>query len=325
MFGSVVLDTIIGMLALFTVLGICVTTLTEIVLSFFQRVRARYLYEALELLFVGKLKTLGTQDAEFLQQVLDHPVIKAMAPPGQRPSYLDPAMLAQVVIDLLLRKDDATPLDISLEELNAALAKGIALIPSEHLRRALSSLLAAAQAKVTTTQDLLCAFKTRLERWINAVMDRAEGWTRRHAKAVSLGCALLLCLALNVNGFDLMKGMVRGDALHEVSMKMAADLVKNGPGLNQGQACADNNDKSQCQFNAALNSLQALPQGAIGWNTLPMFLQKDQPNAPAWFLYWLFGVMAAALAASLGGDYWFKILSQVIRLTGSKTPPDPKP
>lgn len=324
MFGSVVLDTIIGMLALFTVLGICITTLTEIVLSFFQKIRARYLYEALELLFVGKLNALDTHDADFLQQVLDHPVIKAMAPPGQRPSYLDPTMLAQVVIDLLLRKDDPATLDVPLEELAAALAKGIAQIPCEHLRRALSSLLAAAQAKVTTTQELLCAFKTRLECWINAVMDRAEGWTRRHAKAVSLSCSLLLCLALNVNGFDLMKGMVRGDALHEVSMNMAADLVKNGPGLNQGQVCADNGDKSQCQFNAALNSLQALPQGAIGWNTLPIFLQKDQPYWLAWLLYWVFGVITAALAASLGGDYWFKILSQVIRLTGSKTPQNPK-
>ncbi|MFW0758387.1 hypothetical protein ACN1C3_27325 [Pseudomonas sp. H11T01] len=325
MFGSVVLDAILGILALFTLLGICITTLTEIIQSFFQKVRAAYLYEALKLLFTGKLKALTDKDLDFFQQVLDHPVIKAMAPPGKRPSYLDPGMLAQVVIDLLLRKDDTTVLDIPLEQLNEALAKGIAQIPSDHLRRALSTLLAAAQAKVTTAQELLCSFKTRLEHWINAVMDRAEGWTRRNAKVVSLACSLVICLVLNVNAFDLMQGLVRNDTLRAAGMQMASSLVKDNSPATLDQVCASRDDKAQCQFDSALSSLQALPQGAIGWNNRPAFLQHDQKNKTVWFGYWLLGVMTAALAVSLGGDFWFKVLSQMIRLTGSKTVQPPKP
>ncbi|MGF6151924.1 hypothetical protein [Pseudomonas fluorescens] len=325
MFGSVVLDAILGMLALFTLLGIFVTTLTEIIQSFFQKVRAKYLYNALKLLFTGKLKGLSDSDLAFFQQVLDHPMIQSMAPPGNRPSYLDPAMLAQVVITLLLHKDDTTTLDIPLDELNAALTKGIAQVPSEHLRRALSTMLAAAQAKVTTAQELLCAFKTRLEHWINAVMDRAEGWMRRNAKVVSLACSLVICLVLNVNAFDLMQGMVRNDTLRAAGMQMANNLVTNNPSATFDQLCANRDDKAQCQFDSALSSLQALPQGAIGWNNPPAFLHNDQTNKIAWFGYWLLGVMTAALAASLGGDFWFKMLSQMIRLTGSKTVPQPKP
>jgi hypothetical protein len=323
MFGSVVLDAILGMLALFTLLGICVTTLTEIIQSFFQKVRAAYLYDALKLLFCGKLKALNDKDMDFFQQVLDHPLIKAMAAPGKRPSYLDSGMLAQVVIDLLLRTDDAAVPDIPLEQLNEALAKGIAQIPSEHLRRALSTILAAAQAKVITTQELRCSFKTRLEQWINAVMDRAEGWTRRNAKVVSLACSLALCLLLNVNAFDLMKGLVRDDALRTASVQLATGVVQEDLPAKFAQACVADADPSKCQFSKALGMLQAVPQVAIGWNTLPAFLQDEQKNRPLWFGYWLFGVLTAALAASLGGDFWFKILGRAIRLTG-KTTQEPK-
>jgi hypothetical protein len=222
-----------------------------------------------------------------------------------------------------LHQDDTCVPDIPLEQLNEALAKGIAHIPSDHLRRALSTLLATAQAKVTTAQELLCSFKTRLEQWINAVMDRAEGWTRRNAKVVSLACSLALCLLLNVNAFDLMKGLVRDDALRAVSVQMATGVVQKDLPAKFAQLCAEDADPSKCQFSKALGMLQAVPQVAIGWNTLPAFLQDEQKNKPMWFGYWLFGVLTAALAASLGGDFWFKILGQAIRLTG-KTSQEPK-
>lgn len=323
MFGSVVLDAILGMLALFTLLGICVTTLTEIIQSFFQKVRAAYLHDALRLLFCGKLKALNDRDMDFFQQVLDHPVIKAMAAPGKRPSYLDSGMLAQVVIDLLLRKDDAATVDIPLEQINEVLTQGIAQIPSEHLHRALSTILAVAQAKVITTQELLCSFKTKLEQWINAVMDRAEGWTRRNAKVVSLACSLALCLLLNVNAFDLMKGLVQDDALRAASVKTVTGVVQEDLPAKFEKACVADVDPSKCQFSKALGMLQVMPQVAIGWNTLPAFLQDEQKNRTIWFGYWLFGVLTAALAASLGGDFWFRILGRAIRLTG-KTTQEPK-
>jgi len=324
MFGSVVLDAIIGMLALFTVLGICVTTLTEIVQSLLFKARAAYLSDALKLLFAGKLKALGADDESFLKQVLDHPLIKAMAPPGSQPSYLDTGLLAQVVIDLLLHRDDTTTLDIPLEELNKTLADSIAKIPCAHLQRALSTMLATAMAKASTTQELLCAFKTRLEHWINAVMDRAQGWTRRNAKKVSLLCALVLCLALNINAFDLLKGLTQNAALREASVQMADAVVTANLPATLDQQCPKPDEKSQCQSDAAIKALRSLPQGTIGWSVAPTFMAYGSYWG-AWLVYWVLGVMTSALAASLGGDYWFKILGQVIRLTGSRTSQEPKP
>ena len=37
----------------------------------------------------------------------------------------------------------------------------------------------------------------------------------------------------------------------------------------------------------------------------------------AWWM-WVLGVILSALAATMGGEYWFKMLSEVVRLAGPK-------
>jgi hypothetical protein len=59
----------------------------------------------------------------------------------------------------------------------------------------------------------------------------------------------------------------------------------------------------------------------LGWDHTPKFMaESDKLGGYTffWFLYWLVGICISTLAASLGGDYWFKRLKDVIRLTGAK-------
>lgn len=333
MLGSDVLDIIIGMLVLFTLLGICVTTLTEAIQSFFQKVRAKHLNEVLQLLLVGKLGTPSTGESDFFQQVLAHPLIASMAPPGKRPSYLEPEVLAGVILDLLRDNESASPMVESANPTVAALGQGIGALQSTHLRQALSTLLTTSQLKATTGENPLLAFKASLEQWIDAAMARAEGRTKRNAKTVSLACSFALCLVLNLNAFDLMKGLIQDEALREAARSTGIKMMMQ-EGILAAQLdkqCPSDADKAQCHLTTTMDTLQKLPHITLGWKPLPDFLQLEAysvADAFRWFLdfgYWLLGIVAAAMAASLGGDFWFKLLGQAIRLTGAKTSGEAKP
>ena len=69
----------------------------------------------------------------------------------------------------------------------------------------------------------------------------------------------------------------------------------------------------------AIEALGTPSRLGIGWEHKPAFLTaKDTLQAVVAFVVWLVGVVAAAFAASLGGDFWFKWIGDIVRLTGYK-------
>lgn len=187
MFGSFVVEMVVGLLATFALLGLCVTTLTEVVQTYIRSIRANNLEQCLRQLF-----TCGEEgQAQFFYgQVRTHPLIQSLSASGQSPSYLPIPLIADALIDELINATVATP---QADRLLEKLELGIAAISSTPLGRVLTLFLSKSQSLAPTPEQALKLFKSYIEQWMEAGMERAEGWTRRQPKTVSLIVAGILC------------------------------------------------------------------------------------------------------------------------------------
>lgn len=318
MFGSFIVEMVVGLLATFALLGLCVTTLTEVFKTYVKSIRAKNLQLCLQQLF-----TLGVTSANtpFFRRVVDHPLIRSMSPPGKQPSYLSSSMIADAVINLLTRADGQARVEQDLEALFTHMAQQIDSVEPQALRSLLQVYLGKAHVQALSSMQLLKLFKVETEKWIDAGMERAEGWSRRYAKALSLVIASVLCALLNINAIKITHALAIDPQLRRTLFEQAQ---KNEPQQSSEVAklCEKNDVPARCRFDAARDSLATSLD--IGWEHPPAWIQPLSWKTLLLFPYWLVGVAVSALAASMGGDYWYKLLSSVIRLTGPQ-PFKPKP
>jgi hypothetical protein len=469
MFGSYLVELVIGLCFLFAVFGIVTSAVTEGVLTLL-RTRGEHLQEWLEqwtaqLFDEDPTKVTVANDASkaFLKELQAHPLVASQGRGSERPSYLPSDQLAAAFLQLVgIRfgfsastetkpaKTDETPGVLAGEGVRAAptinetaetvrndletavdsLRKHIDndnLFP-DGLKNALHTLLNNAIGKAKDGTTLAAAMKDETARWIDASMDRVEGWTKRHAKKISLLVAFVICLAFNVSVFEVLKvlssdpkvrtelattavsyvakdcdavvpapsasgvrqagqsdqghqppsgakapapaasGGVEPKAGNEQKSEPAAsgsvepkagNEQKSEPAASgSGNSKADIEKKLKClseKSEAAVGALGNLSQLGIGWDRKPKFLleggaqatntgpgsgtgsgtqatektsvwdamkaaMKAAMNGDFDFYVWLAGVIFAAFAASLGGDFWFKWIGDIVRLTGYKPP-----
>lgn len=181
--------------------------------------------------------------------------------------------------------------------------------------------------------ELIEKFKTEIGMWFDAAMDRTIGAVRRNAKIVSMCIAFILCLGLNINAIDFIKGLAQDPKARSVMMDVGRNLSADISSKIQSECKEQSTNEKltavgtlQCSLS---NSLTLLPVSnktssfVLGWEHTPRFISDYKKMNIYEFLFgclsWLLGIFIAAVAASLGGDYWFKILNNVIRLAGAKT------
>lgn len=311
MFGSFIIEMVVGLLATFALLGLCVTTLTEVIQTYIKSIRAQHLHLCLQQLFT--LNT-GSTNSPFYQRLVEHPLIASMSPPGKRPSYLPTSLIADVVIDLLTRTDGLTRIEQDLETLFERLTQQVNSVEPPALRSILQIYLGKARVRSDNSVQLLNLFKSQIEQWINAGMARAQGWSRRYAKALSLIIASVLCISLNINALEITRALAVDPDLRRTMFTQAqAQELQMSSDATWG--CKNATNPAICKFDAARDALATSMD--IGWEHPPRFwTQSWSWMSPLLFLYWLAGVAVSSLAASMGADYWYKLLSSVIRLTG---------
>lgn len=343
MFGSYLVEFVIGMCFLFAVLGIVTSALTEVVLSY-TKVRAKHLQEWLmqwskQLLDAPRVSSAGatapapapvpadprTPGETFLEGLLNHPLVASQRHGEATPSYLPSAHLAGALLQTLAMPFSESCVGQDLKSAEAKLRAHIRGLPGEGLKRALEAVLDSAVTKAADGTALIESLKNETASWIDASMGRIEGWTKRRAKLISLVAAFVVCLAFNVSALEVLRVLSSDTAARTELARTAVDYVDKD--------CKDKTEQARLdclkeRSDAAVQALGPLSRLGIGWDRPPAFmgLKSPEPLAVAGhFVVWLAGLLCAAFAASLGGDFWFKWIGDIVRLTGYKPPRQDQP
>jgi hypothetical protein len=300
MFGSTILDVAIGMVFVYLLISLICSSLNELI-------EARLKYRAKDL-EKGITNLLG--DPGLVQRLYAHPLVKALYKQGDKPSYIPSQTFSLALWNLATYaqegKDGAVAVTRSLPEIRKAVAALSDEGGLKDLKQALLTLMDEAG------NDLDRARKN-VERWYDDAMDRASGWYKRRTQWILLVLGLAFATALNIDSLQIANQLYLDTPKREAIVSAAQGYA----------ASAVQKDKPQpadaIKTNYARISKLGFP---LGWS-LREFPRKDTKgnvDYPGWasaiFLKVL-GLLATALAVSLGAPFWFDVLNKfmVVRST----------
>jgi hypothetical protein len=348
---TIALDVAIGVVFLYLLLALIVTTVQELIASFF-RLRAKHLYDAIAGMLEG---TAGPETAAPpLRQLFEHPLIRNLANEALRldaqgrpslrgiglPSYIPSQTFALALIDVLRGKQDATTA-LGASQVLAEAASTIEALPKgSQARKALALLLNDAKALGGNVDEQAKLVSRRIESWFNDRMARASGWYKRKAQVWSLAIALGVTLAANADTIHVVNRLWSDAALRAAVVASAQKFAAVQPAPSSASAAeSDPVAEARSVTNRALQQTRELESSylPVGWkwelksassmpcvrlDTVSAEVGSKKPIrcwAPSWRDYGLLAVgwLITALAVSLGAAFWFDVLSKALQLRGS--------
>ena len=352
--NSLVVEVAIGLIFVFAVFGLLVTTLTEAVARFLG-LRGEYLLRGIRTLVDGggdfqlddlrlrsltrtkkKVQVAPTGSTPRVVTVMTHDLVKATADKGDMPqqpgnadltrserrslpSYVSSRAFARALLDSLVpNAAGATALTTLTEHVSAWPA-------SDALRSPLLSMIQEANGDMRR-------FRRLVEQWYDDQMARVSGWYKRHTRWISLALGSVLVLAFNVNAVSLTRMLYSDQALRESVVSQAV----------QASDCGDK-EPADCLSDVRDTIEKAHGSGLpLGWGAVPACRPANSdcsaaerhgladPRANGWadfrFLL-LLGLGFALMVATLlpGARFWFDLLSRLGSLRSSGPRPAPAP
>ena len=307
MFGSPVLEVIIGLVFIYLLFSLLSTIINELIASV-VRLRASNLHKAIR-------RMLDNDEEEgpassFSGKFYQHPLVKCLgSKTGKKPSYLEPQTFARVVSDLVQMGEDKT-LDQKhkgalIEQLDAVkMPPGTAMLLKSFAK---------------DSADNWIIFEKRLEAWFNETMDRAKGWYNRKLKIITFFVGLAVAIMFNVDTIHIYDLLQKNASVREELLQIASDYVSNqkqdGDGIN-------NKVPGISQQLGNLLTEQTAPKSqllGIGWGENNL---KECQSFPHCLLLKMLGWLITALAISLGAPFWFDLLNKLIHLRGTGGNPE---
>lgn len=287
---SLALDVGIGLIFLYLLLALLVTTLQELVATLLS-LRAKHLFDAIQ----GMFRDDGA--ATLVQKLYDHPLIKNLSEAAGSvgltarksllgsglPSYIPSKTFAIALLDVLKGEDLGKA--VGADDALARIRSLIASVEQPTIKHTLQLLLEDAERVEQDVNQRAKVFSERVEGWFNDRMARASGWYKRKAQAISFALALVVSVVCNASTFK-----VADRLWHDSSLRAAVAA--------SAQAFKDTNVGSLTESN--------LP---IGWH--------GYTAAGDDLLLIPLGWLTTALAVSLGSSFWFNLLGQALQIRGT--------
>lgn len=309
MFGSNVLEVVIGLALVFLLLSLICSALSELVaqaLAMRAANLAKWFREALgdkadgfyehrliKGLTIPKPKA-GNPFSRFFSSIAG-----VLARESGKPSYIPAHSFAVALLDTVapVRKRGVIPMDDVRAE-----AKKRPDSASDQLVLLLTS----------EAGDDLEKARKNIEKWYDEAMDRVSGWYKRKTQLILLGIGLLVSVVLNADSFAIADQLWRDDTLRESVVAAAEQRAETPLSSEQdasGEETSDTPDQgtSLTEIEDELNELNGL-NIPIGWD--------DLPDGKGWVSKVL-GLAFTAVALSLGAPFWFDILNKAISLRGA--------
>lgn len=313
MFGSTILDIVIGMVFVFLLLSLVCSALNEALEGLLKN-RAKDLERGIRDLF-GNPATAGRFLDEFYNHGLINSLFQGAYPPKSKrdlPSYIPAPAFALAVMDMV--KNPPAP-DFTLP-------------PN-------------VQAAVTVLQRQAggdeAKLQAGLEEWFNHRMDRVTGWYKRRVQWIVAALALIVSVGLNADAIQIARtiansGSVRqglvaaAQAQASQSVSAAAAATGTAPAGAAGQTAI-----KQIQDDVAALGAIGLGIGWQPWDLTAARKAADKAPTQARFERIAFfagslaythleGWLLTAIAISLGAPFWFDLLNKIVGLRSTLKP-----
>jgi hypothetical protein len=291
MFGSQVLEVVIGLTLIYLVLSIGCSGIKEVIAAMFS-LRAKTLEN-------GVRNMLKNGPNDFTAKVFAHPLILGTAPEGEKPSYISARMFAAALFDVVAPADATQPRTMQ------SLRAGVTQIPDAKLRTTLLNIIDSAGGDVD-------AARLKVEHWFDDTMARVSGWYKRMAQKIIFVAGLLLCAAVNADTLMIVKELWSDEALRSAMVAQAVNKVQS-----TSTVVSPSPEVSLQQVAGEIREANTPP---IGWSRDPADLRAWPSGLGAEALKVL-GILLTSFAIVLGAPFWFDMLNNLINLRSSGNPP----
>jgi hypothetical protein len=291
MFGSQVLEVVIGLTLIYLVLSIGCSGIKEVIAAMFS-LRAKTLEK-------GVRSMLKNGPNDYAAQLFGHPLIQATAPEGQKPSYISARMFASALFDVVAPADATQPRTIQ------SLRAGVSQIPDAKLRATLLNMIDSAGGDVD-------AVRLKVEHWFDDTMARVTGWYKRIAQKIIFVAGLVLCAAVNADTIMILKELWSDQALRSAMVAQAEQKIQS---------------TNPSQPTIQTISLQQVAGEIRDVNTPPIGWSRDAKGIRVWpngfgdEALKVLGILLTSFAIVMGAPFWFDILNNFINLRLSGNPP----
>jgi len=293
MFGSQVLEVVIGLSLIYLVLSIGCSGIKEVIAAIFS-LRAKTLQD-------GVRRMLKNGPNDFTARLFAHPLIQATAPEGEKPSYISARMFAAALFDLVAppRADAAQPRTIE------SLRAGVTQVPDAELRTLLLNMIDTAGGDIEAT-------RLKVEHWFDDTMARVSGWYKRMAQKIIFVAGLILCFAVNADTLMIVKELWSDQALRSAMVAQAGQKVQS---TNPAELATQTDS-----FQQVARDIRDLSSPPIGWSRAPKDI-RVWPGGWGERALKVLGILLTSFAIVLGAPFWFDMLNNVVNLRLSGEPP----
>lgn len=294
------LDVAIGIVTVFFLLSLIASTINESIataLSWRTHFLEAWLMNVLA--DADKRHEAETKLEDFFKNPLLAPLLKqprvwsTKRTKLRRPSYIPSDIFAAAVFKPDLKTHARSP--------GKALDEAIAGLPSTQLQDVVTALR-------HTAGDDVAEIRRRLERWYDDSMERVSGWYKRRIHLALAVIGLVAAIVLNADTLEIGRTLWVDKTVRAAVVAEAAKLPQSGQ-----------NTKDLTTVANQVRGIKALSI-PLGWK-LSKGDPRDLPHSPGLWAAKCIGILLTMLATMLGAPFWFDLLSKIVKLRGSGSPP----
>jgi hypothetical protein len=313
MFGSEILDVVIGIIFLFLLVSIICSSIREGLESIIKSRGAYLEYGNRELLH-------DKAGSNIAQSFFAHPLIfglfsggysrgdtikpKSITRGRNLPSYIPSKNFALALMDIAARggrtnlvSSDGQAPAITIQSIRA----NIANIGNPYVQRVLLTAVDTAQGDINKLQ-------ANLEAWFNSSMDRVSGWYKRSTQWIIFWIALSVSVIGNINTIAVTNYLATNEPARLEAVGQVAKVLKDSAFIKMTGREAGKH----------LSNI-AWP---IGWGeeSAPIQWQKGQFDPWKNLAFPLLGWLLTAIAATMGAPFWFDLLNKLMVIRSTVKP-----
>ena len=328
MFGSTILDVAVGMIFVYLLIALIVSSLSELI-SAALKWRAKNLASGIHRLLGSTTTGQAANDElkSLKDQMYAHPLVKCLYKGKHGPSYIPSHTFAIVLLDLVSKADPSNPRTVE------TLQNAFKVLPAD-LSKTLNVLLAEAGRDLKT-------FEEGIETWFNNSMDRVAGWYKRKSQIINVVLAVVVTALANADSILIAKALSSDPALRASLVAEAEKFsAENAQQSFSAQVPAADSPAAKMGITEAQKKLESYRSQIaklgvpLGWKAADP-KQPANPNEPpdprsfpedGWArVMKILGLLLTAIAAALGAPFWFDMLNKIINIRSAGKAPEEKP
>lgn len=318
MLNNPALEIAIGLVFIYAIYSLLVTTLTELV-SAWIGIRAKNLKKGIKRMldddnqnyFKGIFNK--SNDQNLSEKVLTQPEIvflgkkKNIVGKNKMPSYIKPETFVKSFINGL---EETYSFKGDLSSLKDSLAKNKEnVLTNTQLIRLIEE-----------ANEDVSKFKELSANWFNETMERANGWFKRRIKLWSFAISLTIAFGMQIDTIAISNKLGKDDNARLELITAASAYTSSYKAIDSlPQDVIDRIELLNQKIDSMLNDTkvnESIMKGNKPEKVLKNLFLKDKEKRKV-SLQYIFGCFLTALAFSLGAPFWFDLLNKLVQLRAS--------